>query len=297
MSETPSEHRIATGEGDICWFEWGKPSGTVPSVLLLHATGFHGRLWDQIVAQLPAGTHVIAPDLCGHGRSYRPDTLIEWTANAAVLLPLVDRFADTPLVACGHSGGGYVLTWLAAQRPTAFRHLLLIDPTIFDPDLYAPPGAPVPDPADHPVSRRRNHWDSADAMIARFADRLPYSAWQPAVLADYCRHGLLPAPSGDGYELACPPQLEASTYQGALRTSPYGWLATLTIPATVIRARTGERAGLLDFSLSPTWPGLGAMIGAVTDEQWAEHSHFIPMEAPARVAALIAQQLGAANQG
>ena len=291
MTEQPREHRLATPEGDICWFEWGTASSDRPSVLLLHATGFHARLWDQVVMHLPPGTHVIAPDLVGHGRSYRPATLIDWTANAAALLPLVDRFARAPLVACGHSGGGYILTWLAAQRPAAFRHLVLIDPTIFERDLYQPPGQPIPDPADHPVTRRRNVWDSADAMFARFAERLPYSAWQPAVLADYCRHGLLPAPSGKGYELGCPPALEASVYQGAHRADPYGWLTTLTVPTSVIRAKMGERKGLLDFSVSPTWPGLGKLIGAERDEQWGEYSHFIPMEAPQRLADLIAAQI------
>lgn len=290
----PQEHRLATPEGDICWFEWGERSD-LPSVLLLHATGFHARLWDQVVRHLPPDTHVIAPDLVGHGRSYRPATLIEWVENAAALLPLVDRFAGTPLAACGHSGGGYILTWLAAQRPDAFRHLLLIDPTIFDPGLYPRSDQPVPDPADHPVARRRNAWDSPDAMTQRFSERLPYSAWEPAVLCDYCLHGLLPAPSGEGYELACPPTLEASVYQGAQRTDPYGWLATLAVPTSIIRAKTGERDGPLDFSVSPTWPGLGELIGAKRDEQWSEHSHFIPMESPVRIAALLKDLI--ANQG
>ncbi|WP_428627709.1 alpha/beta fold hydrolase [Sphingopyxis sp.] len=286
----PREHWLATPDGDICWFEWGTPSDG-PSVLLLHATGFHARLWDQVVLHLPPGTHIIAPDLVGHGRSYRPATLVDWIANAAALLPLVDQFAGAPLVACGHSGGGYILTWLAAQRPGAFRHLLLIDPTIFDPDLYHPTGQPIPDPEDHPVARRRNAWDSADAMVARFAERLPYSAWQPAVLVDYCHYGLLPAPAGRGYELACPPALEASVYQGAQRTNPYGWLASLAVPTSIIRAKTGERDGPLDFSVSPTWPGLGELIRAVRDEQWSDHSHFIPMEAPQRLADLVADQI------
>jgi pimeloyl-ACP methyl ester carboxylesterase len=291
MHDQPREHRLDTPAGQICWFEWGVLSADRPSVLLLHATGFHARLWDQVVAHLPRGTHVVAVDLVGHGRSYRPATLIDWPANAAALLPLVDRFAGTPLVACGHSGGGYILGWLAVQRPDAFRHLLLIDPTIFDPDLYHPAGQPIPDPAEHPVARRRNAWDTPDTMIARFAERLPYSAWEPAVLADYCRHGLLPAPSSEGYELACPPALEASVYQGAQRANPYGWLATLAVPTTIIRAKTGARDGPLDFSVSPTWPSLGERIGAVRDEQWSEHSHFIPMETPRRLADLIADQI------
>lgn len=290
MSE-PREHRQATPEGDICWFEWGE-SGAGPSVLLLHATGFHARLWDQVVAALPAGAHVIAPDHRGHGRSFKPATLADWAATSDALLPLVDRFAGTSLVGCGHSMGGYALTRLAAERPGAFSHLVLIDPVIMPPDFYAGQGAlPVPDPADHPVARRRNQWVDAEEMRARFADRAPYSKWQPQVLADYCTHGLLPAASGEGYELACPPALEASVYQNALRTDPYPWLGRLSAPVTLIRAPQAARGDAMDFSQSPTWTGLGPAIGTVRDELWPENSHFIPMEAPARVGGLIAETL------
>lgn len=286
MSE-PREHRQETPEGDICWFEWGE-RGEGASLLLLHATGFHARLWDRVVAALPPGIHVIVPDHRGHGRSHRPATLANWAATSDALLPLLDGH---PLVGCGHSMGAYVLTRLASQRPAAFRHLVLIDPVIMDPAFYDGEAGPIPDPADHPVARRRNAWASAEEMRARFADRPPYASWDPRVLADYCAYGLLPAASGEGLELACPPVLEASVYQNALRTSPHEWLHYLDVPSTLVRAPTGERGGPLDFSTSPTWTGLGPAIGAVRDELWAEHSHFIPMEAPARVAALLAEHL------
>lgn len=290
MSE-PREHRLETPEGDICWFEWGE-RGERPSLLLLHATGFHARLWDRVVAALPAGTHVVAPDHRGHGRSFRPATLANWTATADVLLPLLDSLGGHPLVGVGHSMGAYVLTRLASQRPAAFGRLLLIDPVIMDPVLYEGEAArPIPDPAEHPVARRRNSWASVEEMQARFADRPPYANWDAQILANYCIHGLLPAAGGEGLELACPPALEASVYQNALRTSPHEWLHYLAVPSTVIRAPTGERGGPLDFSLSPTWAGLGPAIGADRDELWADQSHFIPMENPARVAALIAEYL------
>jgi len=284
----PATHSLVTPDGDICWFEWGQP-GEGATLLLLHATGFHARCWDRVVAALPPGTHVVAADHRGHGRSFRPASLSDWTGNAAALLPLVDRFAGRPLVGCGHSMGGYVLTRLAAERREAFRHLVLIDPVIMAPDLYAGGGdAPVPDPAEFPVSRRRNQWADADEMRARFADRLPYSRWDPRVLADYCAHGLLPAASGEGYELACPPRLEASMYQNALRNDPYAWLGALAASVTLIRAPAGTRDGALDFSQSPTWTELGPHLGAVRDELWAQNSHFIPMEVPGRVADLLA---------
>ena len=50
----PELHHFASSHGDICYFEWGVAGGG-PSILLLHATGFHARCWDQVVAAFPAG--------------------------------------------------------------------------------------------------------------------------------------------------------------------------------------------------------------------------------------------------
>lgn len=291
MGLAPRECRLGAPDRELCWFEWGEKSGR-SSVLLLHATGFHARVWDQVVAALPAGTHVIAPDSLGHGRSAKPATLSDWLVTSDFLLPLIDRFAGTPLVGCGHSMGGHILTRLAAERPDAFRHLVLIDPVIMPPEFYDDGAAqPIADPSEHPVARRRGRWDGWDAMAASFRTRPPYVHWRPEVLADYCRYGLLPRADGEGYDLACPPELEASVYLSALRTNPYEWFGRITAPVSVIRAKTGERSGEVDFSVSPTWPGLGEHLGAVRDEHWSELSHFIPMEAPHRLADLIATAL------
>src|SRR3546814_2402948 len=76
-------------------------------------------------------------------------------------------------------------------------------------------------------------------------------------------------------------------YQNVLRTDPYRWLGDLATPVTLIRAPAGMRGDTMDFSQSPTWTGLGPYLGAVRDELWEANSHFIPMEDPARIAALL----------
>ena len=104
----PVEHRFNAPAGEICWFEWGKP-GHGPSVLLLHATGFHARCWDQVVAALPQNMHVIAPDLRGHGRSFRPDALFNWGLIADDIAALIDAIGHGPFFVVGHSMGGFDL--------------------------------------------------------------------------------------------------------------------------------------------------------------------------------------------
>lgn len=73
--DEPLLHRRAANGVDQAFFEW-RPERRRhgPSVLLVHATGFHGRVWDQVVHRLP-GRHVLAVvfrpqaprDYCEHG--------------------------------------------------------------------------------------------------------------------------------------------------------------------------------------------------------------------------------------
>ncbi len=283
----PVQHAYPTAQGDLCWFEWGA-RGTGPSLLLLHATGFHARCWDQVVAALPADAHVIAPDLRGHGRSYRPASLGDWDATAADIAALIAGVCDGPVFAIGHSQGGYIAATIATDMAGAFSQMLLVDPVLLSPELMAQRDSmPHIEPSEHPVARRRNVWESADQMIAHFTTRTPYDGWKPAVLADYCRHGLVASADGTTFELACPPLLEASAYLGSTRAGPYDTLDRVACPVTVLRARDGERKSLMDFSFSPTWKDLAAQFPLGRDLQWDDASHFIPMEQPERLAALI----------
>lgn len=288
----PVARKFALQGGDLCWFEWGAASPDCPSLLLVHATGFHARCWDGVVRALPPGTHVIAPDLRGHGRSYRPASLGNWAETADDLLPLIDALPPGPLVGVGHSMGGVCVVRAAALRPERFAALLLVDPVMFAPEFYVQHGAvPVGDPANHFVAKRRNHWPEWQEMRARFAARFPYDRWDAEVLADYCRWGLLPRADGDGFDLACPPFLEASAYMGSAAFDPLAAAASIACPVTVLRARTAERTSALDFSISPTWPGVAGVFPDSHDVTWSECTHFIPMEAPGRLAALIAADL------
>jgi len=291
VQAVPVEHRFAAPAGEICWFEWGQ-AGEGPTLLLLHATGFHARCWGQVVAALPEGLHIVAPDLRGHGRSFRPDTLHDWSRVADDIVAFSRRLKTGPIYTVGHSMGGFIAALVAATLPGRFSGLLLVDPVLMLPDYYrSNAGEPVPDPSEHPVSRRRNAWDSVEQMIARFADRPPYESWRPEVLEDYCRYGLVPVPGGDQLELACPPRLEASAYLGNAQSDIYPVIGTIDCPVTVLRARNGERTSALDFSISPTWPGLASQFPRGMDMQWPDVSHFIPMEAPQRLAALIVEDM------
>jgi lipase len=290
MSETyekPLERSFQASQVRLCYFEWG--SAGAPTVLLVHATGFHARCWDRTVAALPPGYRVIAVDMRGHGRSDKRGPYV-WETFGRDLQEFTEALGLRGAVGVGHSMGGHCLTQVAARVPDAFSRLLLVDPVIFDPEAYLTDrhrGFATAE--DHPVARRRNDWTSWQEMYERFKDRHPFSRWQPEVLEDYCRYGVVAKPAGDGYELACPPVVEASIYLGNTETDVHQAILQLELPVVVLRARPRDPddAQLMDFSKSPTWPGLAARFKAGRDVYLPDHSHFIPMEDPALVARFI----------
>lgn len=287
MKGGPTQHEFHGSQVRLTWFEWG-PRGA-PTVLLVHATGFHARCWDRTVAALPEGYRAVAVDMRGHGRSDRQGPYV-WETFGRDLEELVEALALREAIGVGHSMGGHCVTQVAAHRPRTFSRLVLVDPVIFEPDAYATDRYRGFDVAeDHPVARRRNHWSSWDEMYERFADRYPFSLWRPEVLEDYCRYGVLPVEGADGYELACPPLVEASVYLGNTQTDIHHLIPDVTVPVAVLRARgrDPEDPPEMDFSKSPTWRGLADAFPQGHDVYLPELTHFIPMQDPELVARYI----------
>ncbi len=108
------------------------------------------------------------------------------------------------------------------------------------------------------------------------------------MLRDYCEYGLLA--DGDGFVLACPPVIEANIYENspAPASDIYAEIETIRIPVRVVRA--GKPVDPSDvMGRSPTAPELASSFMHGTDLLLTENSHFIPMEAPALTAKLIAE--------
>jgi lipase len=289
-AQDPTQQRARVNGIELTWFEWGRAlRGREPSILFVHATGFHARVWGEVIRHL-GERHVIAVDQRGHGRSEKT-AIQHWREMGEDLSALVRELAMEDAIGVGHSMGGHALTQAAAACPGAFRRLLLIDPVIASPRDYGQRAGDAATLADglHPIARRKNRFASPDEMFERFVDRPPYSFFQPGALRDYCDHGLLPAPDGDGFVLACPPETEASVYRTS-RTNAgvYDSVRALAIPVLILRARRPEAGGAaFDFSSSPTWPGLVHEFPNAREVYLPEQTHFLPMQSPELVAAYV----------
>ena len=262
----------------ISYIEWRSHLiGKKPSILFLHATGFHSRLWDQIVAQLP-NHHVIAPDLRGHGQSAKL-SIDHWSILSQDISKLIRALEIKVLFGVGHSVGGHVLIESAFRLTDIFRHLLLLDPVVGPPEFYSHAPKKVPETYLKPILQRKRDFQSVEEMIDRFRDRRPYSLFKEEILKDYCTHGL--TKSGDRLTLACPPEIEASFYaSSATNIEILDYAKNIACPVTIVRAKSSEQANEFSFEGSPTWPGLAGVFYNSTDLQFKELSHFIPMQAP-----------------
>jgi lipase len=271
---TPELIQVAAGDLSLAVWEW---PGEDPPLLFAHATGFHGRCWDQVIRLLPH-RHCLAPEARGHGRSSKPPPPYHWPAFGLDLANIAERFHLSGAIGIGHSLGGYTVTSVAALRPATFSQLLLLDPTIRRADCY---GIPPFDAGF--IRKRRVRWPSPEAMWESFRGRPPFNRWQPAVLRDYCDYGLLP--EGGEYLLACPPDREASVYECSREAEAnlHPVFPSIRQPVTVLRAGAGA-SPLFNDDPSPTDAHLAAHFPRGRDVLLPELSHYIPMEDPQLVA-------------
>ena len=262
---------------DLAYWDWlGSPSGE--PLVFCHATGFHGRCWDQVIHHLDAPS--IALDMRSHGRSQQVPPPMRWRDFAFDVAALGGELGWQDAVGVGHSMGGYAIAVAAAMRPGMFRSLVLLDPVIMAPESYA--GQWVP---EHFARKRKRTWESAGEMFERFHSRVPFNTWDPAVVRDYCDYAL------NGHDLACPPEVEGSVYENCTmpEANPYAALEKLEIPVLIIRSKVEFVLGFTAMEASPTNPRLAHILKNAKDEHWTDVSHFIPMEAPERVARLVNQ--------
>jgi pimeloyl-ACP methyl ester carboxylesterase len=269
---TPRLLTIHTPGADLAVWDW---PGDGPALLFAHATGFHGRCWDWIVRQFP-GRRAIAPDLRGHGRSSKPAPPYDWSVFGEDLTAVAAELDLHDAIGIGHSMGGHSIVAAAARRPETFRSLVLVDPTIFEPDYYG-----LPQRYDTSfIRKRRNTWQSTDEMFERFRGRFPFSGWKPEVLHDYCDYGLLP--SDGAYVLACPPDIEAWIYarSSAVESDLYPVIPRIAHPVTILRGGHPWNRERFDLASSPTAPDLAAKFPCGRDVFLEGRSHYIPMEVP-----------------
>jgi 3-oxoadipate enol-lactonase len=96
-----------------------------PTLAFINGLGTDHRIWDGVVAALPASLSVLVYDLRGQGLSEPVADRYELPHLAADLEQLLQRLATGPVVPIGFSLGGLVAQELAYRHPERLSALIL----------------------------------------------------------------------------------------------------------------------------------------------------------------------------
>jgi pimeloyl-ACP methyl ester carboxylesterase len=267
--------------GAMAALEFG-PRDRPVDIVFSHANGFNGRTYRTILGPLGETLRILALDLRGHGASTLP-TVIEgrqgWLEFRDDLLALLAAACEAPVVLGGHSMGGTSSLLAAAAEPERVRSLALFDPVVMPVEVQGS-GATEESPLLIGALKRRAVFPSKQAAFEAYLGRGGFKTWSEAQLADYVEAGFREAADGQ-VTLTCAPQWEASNF----RTHNYdAWAAfrDSRCPIRVLRAAEGST-----FRVEGRENDLGDD-GRIQVQTIPNTTHFLPMERPELVRALLA---------
>lgn len=265
------------------------PADRAVDIVFSHANGFNGRTYRSILAPLAEDLRILALDMRGHGSSTLP-VVVEgrvggWLEYRDDLLALLALETGPGVVLAGHSMGGSASLLAAAAAPDRVKGLALFDPVFFDPARAPPAGAP--NLLAEGAERRRAVFESKAAAIATYTGRGAFRSWSAEQLADYVEAGFVSTRDGQ-ITLACTSAWEASNFR-THTVDAWTALQACRCPVRLLRAEVGSTARIDD-----RLPDIAAMPN-IRIETVPGTSHFLPMERPDRVQAVLREAVAEAR--
>lgn len=273
-----SDIHIASTDGVSLALHDYNPESLGPTVLLSHATGFHGRVFDPVAHELISTHHCVTFDYRGSGDStLPPDWDVRWAAFGDDALAAARYVARSgPVFGAGHSMGGAALVMAALRAPELFRALVLFEPIIFPPIRRNATGGP--NPLADGARKRRTNFASFEDALANYSSKPPLNVFHPDALRAYVMFGFRQLEDGD-VTVKCSPELEARTYETGGDHETWDDLAKLSVPTWVISGTE------LDQGPSAIAPLIAAEIPGSHFVRHDDLAHFGPMQNPAQFAA------------
>jgi pimeloyl-ACP methyl ester carboxylesterase len=257
------------------YLDW---SGKGAPIVILHATGFLGRIYAPIAAALTAVGQVYSYDQRGHGDSgLAPDGKYDWQRTVEDLAGFIAAMGFKSVRGLGHSAGGTAIGSLASARPELISRAVLIDPVIFE--TPAGPELGWRNPFIERTLKRKRVFDSVEAMFQNFHNKFPYATWRKEILRDYCEYGTRENSEGKR-ELKCRPEIEARFYETSREFDGLGHILRCEVPLLVLFGQRGDSPGAMLSDKVAAGLKHGRVVN-VTDA-----GHFIPMEKPGEVSRL-----------
>lgn len=259
------------------YLAWG-PEDARPMVLN-HATGFLGRLWQPIAERLvEAGFRVYAYDARGQGDSQKPAPEGEnyhWLRFAEDLRGFLDALGLRGVPFAGHSAGATAGLYLEATHPGYLSRMAAFEPIVM-------PGGFQPDEAQRDrmaegARRRRMVFASHEEMVEQYKQRPTFELWPEEMVRLYAEAGTFQREDGL-IELKCPGEIEGEIFSNSGILNVWDVLPDIGVPVLVMK---GERT---EGFLSMVADGVASRIPGGRVETIEGAGHLAPMERPDTVA-------------
>ncbi|MFC4158611.1 alpha/beta fold hydrolase [Chitinimonas lacunae] len=212
-----------------------------PALHFSHANSFPAGTYRKFLSHFAPHYDIGYIETLGHDPRY-PVTDC-WPHLVEQTVDFIEQRYQGPVLAVGHSLGGFLSFMAALQRPELFRAVVLLDSPIF--------GRPVSTalwlgkrfgfiermtPGQGSL-RRRRHWPSIEAATAHFQAKHTFASFDPECLNDYVTTGTVPCE--EGVRLKFEPEVEYRIYCGLPHFFPR-LRGRLKVPTGFIGGRSSE---------------------------------------------------------
>jgi pimeloyl-ACP methyl ester carboxylesterase len=173
---------------DLHWLEY---EGGNPPIVLLHGLTANARFFDGLVQELSPRFRAIVPDLRGRGLSSQPATGYSMADHAADVLGLCDALGLPRVTLAGHSFGGLLSTWIAANRPERVAKVVLLD--VAAPLIQTPEVIQLIMPSLQRLGKTYGSWEE---FLAAMRSAPSFHDWWDSTIESYYRADVEDLPDG-----------------------------------------------------------------------------------------------------
>lgn len=124
-----TERLVELDNGLVINYAEGPDNG--PNLLLIHGQTMVWEDYANVLPQLSRNYHVYAIDCYGHGDSSKVVATYSCEIMGEDINWFIERVMGDKCVISGHSSGGILAAWIAANYPENIEYLVLEDPPFF----------------------------------------------------------------------------------------------------------------------------------------------------------------------
>ena len=205
---TPTSNYIKANGITQHYLDWGNTSA--PPLLMVHATGLCGNVWNPYARVLSKHFHVICLNQRGHGYTEQPTEDYDFELVGQDVAAFILELDLTDIHGIGHSSGGLVTLMASHMLPGRYSKIALTETTLRNRSSMI-----TPEQLETRLDRTRSKrmvWDSREAIYEAYRNRNAFKNWSEESFQGYLDGGTKTLQNGK-VELLCPPEVEAHYYQ------------------------------------------------------------------------------------